>query len=162
MDSASVVARVMGSAEVPLHIVTACGGGRRDGCLVGFAAQASIDPPRLLVCLSVVNMTYRIAITSTALAVHLVPAGRHDLAKLFGGETGDDVDKLAQVSWATGPHGLPLLDDCPARMVGLIESHHDFGDHVGFLLAPQTTAPVPKQQPLRVGEALDVVAGHPA
>jgi flavin reductase (DIM6/NTAB) family NADH-FMN oxidoreductase RutF len=161
VDYASVVARVMGSAEVPLHIVTVCGGGRRDGCLVGFATQASVDPPRLLVCLSVANMTYQLATESTALAVHLVPADRHDLAELFGGETGDEVDKLAQVSWTTGQYGLPLLDDCPARMVGLIESRHTFGDHVGFLLAPETAAPLPKQRPLRVREALDVDPGHP-
>ena len=100
---------------MPLHIVTACHGDRRDGCLVGFATQASMKPARMLVCLSTANLTYRIAVSSPRLAVHLVPADRHDLALLFGGETGDDTDKLSDVAWTAGPGGVPLLDDCPRQ-----------------------------------------------
>ena len=39
-------------------VVTAAAGDDREGCLVGFATQASIDPPRILVCLSVENATF--------------------------------------------------------------------------------------------------------
>lgn len=162
MDDASVVARVMGSADVPLHIVTAFDGRRRDGCLVGFATQASIDPGRLLVCLSVANLTYRVAAGSQVLAVHLVPRERHDMAELFGGETGDEMDKLARTGWTPGPHGAPLLDACPVRMVGTVESRHPFGDHEGFLLAPIRDTNVPQQDALHVREAFDIEPGHPA
>ena len=55
----------------PMIIVTTAGGGRRAGCLVGFATQAGIDPPRFLVCLSVVNRTYRVARNASHLAVQL-------------------------------------------------------------------------------------------
>src|SRR5438105_4058618 len=58
--------------EYPMYVVTAAAGGRRDGCLVGFATQCSIHPPRFLVCLSVKNRTFRIAETASVLAVHLV------------------------------------------------------------------------------------------
>jgi flavin reductase (DIM6/NTAB) family NADH-FMN oxidoreductase RutF len=156
------LARVMGSAQAPLHVVTACDGDRRDGCLVGFATQAGIDPPRALVCLSVQNLTYRIARSSPALAVHLVPDGRRDLAELFGGTTGDDTDKLAQVAWTEGPYGLPLLDECPVRMVGTVESRHPFGDHEGFLLAPVGDRSLARQRALPVSDALDIEPGHPA
>jgi flavin reductase (DIM6/NTAB) family NADH-FMN oxidoreductase RutF len=158
----TAVARVMGSDQAPLHIVTACDGSRRDGCLVGFATQASLKPARMLVCLSLLNLTYRIALRSPALAVHLVPRTRHDLAELFGGETGDEVDKLARTGWTPGPHGLPLLDGCPVRLVGMVEARYSFGDHEGFLLAPLDGEMLPAQQALRTSEASDIDPGHPA
>jgi flavin reductase (DIM6/NTAB) family NADH-FMN oxidoreductase RutF len=162
MDEGSSVARVMGAREMPLHIVTAYDGSRRDGCLVGFATEASMHPPRLLVCLSLANLTHRIAVSSPALAVHLVPVHRHDLAELFGGETGDEVDKLARVAWTAGPHELPLLDECPVRLVGRVVSRHPFGDHEGFLLEPLEDTELPRQDAMATREALDIRPGHPA
>lgn len=161
MSRETLVERVADSGAMPLHIVTACHGVRRDGCLVAFATQASMKPARMLVCLSTANLTYRIAVSSPALAVHLVPADRHDLAVLFGGRTGDDADKLADIAWTAGPGGLPLLDDCPVRLIGRVVSRHPFGDHEGFLLEPLEDADVAKQEPLLTREAGDIQAGHP-
>lgn len=162
MTELDLVERVAGAGSMPLHIVTACHGDRRDGCLVGFATQASMRPARMLVCLSRANLTHSIAASSPALAVHLVPADRHDLAVLFGGQTGDDTDKLADIPWRAGPGGLPLLDECPVRLIGRIVSRHAFGDHEGFLLEPLEDGDVGKQEPLLTREALDVRPGHPA
>jgi flavin reductase (DIM6/NTAB) family NADH-FMN oxidoreductase RutF len=122
--------------DYPMFIVTTAAGGERSGCLVGFATQASIDPSRFLVCLSVKNHTYRVARAATHLAVHFVPADREDLAELFGGETGDEVDKFARTEWHEGPGGVPLVDGCANRFAGLILERLDFGDHVGHLLEP--------------------------
>ncbi len=161
MSLDALVERVAGSCAMPLHIVTACQGGRRDGCLVAFATRASMKPARILVCLSTANLTYRIAVSSPALAVHLVPADRHDVAVLFGGRTGDDTDKLSDIAWTAGPGGLPLLDDCPVRLIGRVLSRHPFGDHEGFLLEPLEDADVDKQEPLLTREANDIRPGHP-
>ena len=161
MSRETLVERVADSGAVPLHIVTACHGERRDGCLVAFATQAGMKPARMLVCLSTANLTYRIAVSSPALAVHLVPADRHDLAVLFGGRTGDDTDKLSDIAWTAGPGGLPLLDDCPVRLIGRLVSRHPFGDHEGFLLEPLEDADVAKQEPLLTREAMDIRPGHP-
>ena len=70
--------------------MTAGGGDERDGCLVGFTTQCSIDPPLFLVCISVKNRTHRIAEGADHLVVHVVPEERRDLAELFGGETADE------------------------------------------------------------------------
>ena len=83
------------------------------------------------------------------------------LAALFGGETGDDTDKLSGVAWTAGPGGVPLLDDCPVRLVGRIVSRHPFGDHEGFLLEPLGDADVARQEPLLTRDAMDVPPGHP-
>jgi flavin reductase (DIM6/NTAB) family NADH-FMN oxidoreductase RutF len=122
--------------DYPMFIVTAAAGGERAGCLVGFATQASIDPPRFLVCLSIRNRTYRVAREAGALGVHCVPADAEDLAELFGGETGDDVDKFAEVDWHEGPEGVPVIEACANRFVGRVLARVDAGDHVAFVLEP--------------------------
>ncbi len=128
---------LMGELDYPMLIVTVADGETRAGCLVGFATQASIHPPRFLVGLSIKNRTYRVARDAQRLAVHFVPAARDDLAELFGGETGDEVDKFERCEWQRGPHGLPLLDGCPNRFTGRVLDRIEFGDHVGFVLAPE-------------------------
>ena len=65
-----------------------------------------------------------------------MPADAERLAELFGGETGDEVDKFGRCAWHEGPGGVPLLDDCPNRFVGRVLSRVDAGDHDAFLLEP--------------------------
>src|SRR6185503_7381771 len=104
-----------------------------DGCLVGFATQCSIDPIRFLVCLSNKNKTYRVARDATHMALHVVPGDRGDLAELFGGETADEVDKLAQVESTPGPGGVPLIAGCP-HVAGALLDRFEVWDHVAFVL----------------------------
>ena len=146
----------------PLLIVTAPGRPPA-GCLVGFATQASIDPPRMLVCLSIKNATARAAQAARVLAVHAVPAARLDLARLFGEETADDgVDKFAHCAWSPGPEDVPLLDDCPTRFVGLIHARLGLGDHDGLLLTPISGHAGPDVDVVRVPDADGFHPGHPA
>jgi flavin reductase (DIM6/NTAB) family NADH-FMN oxidoreductase RutF len=128
----SLVERLHG----PMLIVTTVADGEHAGCLVGFATQTGIHPPRFLACISDKNRTCRVAEHARALAVHLVPADRRDLAELFGGETGDDTDKFARTDWREGPDGLPLLDGCPSWFAGRILERIPLGDHVGHLVEP--------------------------
>src|ERR1700722_1729493 len=86
----------------PMYIVTAAADGERAGCLVGFATQASIDPPRMLVLLSKANRTFQVALASDTLAVHFLSRANQGLAAVFGEETGDDVDKFAGCQWREG------------------------------------------------------------
>ena len=104
--------------DYPMYIVTVGLSGQaepesRSGCLVGFATQCSLNPPRFLVCISKANHTYKLARRAPVLALHIIGPAQHDLAELFGGETGDDVDKFADCRWRPGPGGVPLLTECP-------------------------------------------------
>lgn len=135
--------------DFPMFVVTtaAADDGERSGCLVGFTTQTSIDPPRYLVCLSVANHTAQVARRAELLALHLVPRDRFEISELFGEQTGDEVDKFARCSWRAGPDGVPLLDDCPTRLVGRILERLPAGDHLAHLLRP---------------EAVDLAGGGPA
>lgn len=148
--------------DYPMFVVTAASGRERAGCLVGFATQASIDPPRMLVCLSTANHTYRVAARAALLGVHALAPQQRELAELFGGSTGDEVDKLAQCSWHPGPDGVPLLEEVPRRLVGRILSRHELGDHVGFLLEPVAVDAEDTGDGLGYEQVEDVEPGHPA
>jgi flavin reductase (DIM6/NTAB) family NADH-FMN oxidoreductase RutF len=127
---------IVGDLEYPMFIITARAGDERLGCLVGFATQTSIDPPRFAVCLSHNNRTFRRGRDARVLGVHCVPADADDLAELFGGETGDAVDKFARVDWHDGPEGVPVLDRCTNWFAGRVLTRLDAGDHDLFLLEP--------------------------
>jgi flavin reductase (DIM6/NTAB) family NADH-FMN oxidoreductase RutF len=147
--------------EYPMFIVTARAGEERLGCLIGFATQTSIDPPRFAVCLSRKNRTHRRGRDSPALAVHCVAADAPDLAELFGGETGDEVDKFTRCEWHDGPEGLPILDRCERWFVGRVVDRVDAGDHELFLLEPVAASPG-REEDFTFYRAKRIEPGHPA
>jgi len=145
----------------PAYVVTTAAGAERDGCLVGFASQCSIDPPRFVVWLSKENRTYRIALSAATLVVHLLRQGDHDLAHLFGSETGDEVDKFEDIEWRPGPDDCPVLARCD-WFAGSIIERVDTGDHVAFLLAPhEGHCERSGTRQLGMHEIGDIEAGHP-
>jgi len=135
-DAHAIFEELVGQLEYPMFLVTAAAAGERAGCLVGFATQASIDPGRFLVGLSRANRTFRVAQDAEVIVVHFLPEDAGDLAELFGGETGDEVDKFAQVAWEPGPGGAPVLQRLDHWFAGRVLERWDFGDHVGHLLEP--------------------------
>ena len=78
------------------------------------------------------------AARSDHLAVHVLSRRHIGLAHLFGGQTGDQVNKFDHCSWHTGPEGMPILDDAVAWFVGKTLKRIDLGDHIGYLLEPVT------------------------
>jgi flavin reductase (DIM6/NTAB) family NADH-FMN oxidoreductase RutF len=150
--------------DPPVYVVTATADGERAGCLVGFASQCSLSPVRFAVWLSKVNHTYRVACRATFLGVHLLGREQHGLARLFGSETGDRVDKFTRARWAPGSEGVPVLDDACAWFVGRIEDRADWGDHVGFALTPVDggARPLPRGSVLTLRDVIDLNPGHPA
>jgi flavin reductase (DIM6/NTAB) family NADH-FMN oxidoreductase RutF len=154
--------QLAGELDYPMFVVTAVADGERSGCLVGFATQTSIHPPRFLTCVSKRNHTYRVALRASHLAVHVVPEDALELAEVFGGETGDEVDKLARCPWHEGPHGTALLDDAPTRFVGEVLWRHDAGDHDAFLLAPVWAEHAEGRGALGFQRAKGIHPGHEA
>ncbi|MDX6593111.1 MAG: hypothetical protein QOJ13_2307 [Gaiellales bacterium] len=145
--------------DAPMYIVTATNGRERAGCLIGFATQVSISPGRFLACVSVKNHTHGVAADARRLAVHAVPRDRKDIAELFGGQTGDEVDKFALCAWTPADDGTPLLDHCPGRFIGDVIERFDLGDHTGHLLRPVAAWPDDGPQ-LTMRHAMEIDPGH--
>ena len=150
-------------ADASMVIVTTVAGDERSGCLVGFHSQCGMEPPRYAVWLSKANHTHDLAERAAIVAVHFVPASRHDLAELFGGTSGDGVDKLSLCDWTPGPEGVPLLDGCPDRFVGRRVAWTNVdADHSCAVLEPILAAASDTAAWLRLSDVTDIEPGHDA
>ena len=144
-------------------VVTTASGRVRAGCLVGFHAQCSIDPPEYAIWLSKANHTYRVGALADTFAVHFLGAEHEGLAELFGTVSGDDTDKFERCAWSRGPDGVPLLDDVPDRFVGRRTGLFDPGtDHVCVVLSPLEVHADGSPDRLWLGEVRDLEPGHDA
>lgn len=154
---------LMSSLDTPLIVVTTAEGGEQAGCLVGFHAQSSIDPDRYCVWLSKANYTYRVGLRASHLAIHFLARGDLALARRFGTLTGDRTDKFAGLRVSRGPGGVPVLEDCPHRLIlRRVVLLDEGGDHVcvtGEPLDAQSSGPF---EPLRLSQAGDLEPGHGA
>jgi flavin reductase (DIM6/NTAB) family NADH-FMN oxidoreductase RutF len=156
--------RITATLDTPMVIVTTRAGDEMDGCLVGFTTQCSIDPSHYLVCLSKQNRTYEIARRASTLVVHMLhdDGGDRSLARLFGEETGHEVDKLAQCNWEPGPDGVPVIRSCD-WFGGPILDRVDLGDHVGFAFAVRGGRAVRTgERYLGLADVRKLDAGNPA
>ena len=143
-------------------VVTAVAGTERSGCLVSFSSQCSIRPVRFVVWISKANHTYAVARDADRLAVHLLTREQHELAALFGGQTGDRTDKFAHVPWTHGHGGSVVMEEAAAWFVGRVEQRVDGGDHVGFVLTPEDWGSRADGPLLRLDDTRDISPGHPA
>ena len=154
---------IVSSLDNPLIVVTTAEGAEQAGCLVGFHAQSSIDPDRYCVWLSKANHTYRVGLRASYLAVHFLTGGDLALARRFGTLTGDRTDKFAGLRVSPGPGGVPVLEDCPHRLIlRRVVLLDEGGDHVcvtGEPLDAQSSGPF---EPLRLSQAGHLEPGHGA
>jgi flavin reductase (DIM6/NTAB) family NADH-FMN oxidoreductase RutF len=131
--------RVIEPVDPVAVIVTCASGGDRAGCLVTFSGPCSIEPPRYAVWLSHRNRTYRVALRSAELVVHMLTRDDLPLAEYFGGVSGMDEDKFTRVPWSDCG-GTPLLHAGGGWLRGRILSRGPGqgadGDHTCFVLAP--------------------------
>ena len=151
--------RLVATLDYPLYVVTTVVEQQPTGCLIGFATQCSIHPPRFLACISKKNHTLSLAVRAPTLAVHIIDKKNKRIAELFGGETGDDVDKFSRVRWHF-VHGAPVVDACDRWFAGLVLERLDLGDHVGFLLEPIDTEQHATSEQLTFQKARDIEPGH--
>jgi flavin reductase (DIM6/NTAB) family NADH-FMN oxidoreductase RutF len=149
--------------DYPYHVVTAQSPeADMSGCLAGFVTQCSIDPPNFLVCISKVNHTFGVAERAAGMGLHLLGEDQVDLARLFGEETGDLVDKFASVDWRLGSTGAPLLVDVAVSMEGQILGHFSVGDHEAFLMRGVRSVAGAHPGLLTLRSAPPLQPGHPA
>jgi flavin reductase (DIM6/NTAB) family NADH-FMN oxidoreductase RutF len=146
-----------------MYIVTALArDGERGGCLVGFATQCSIHPPRFIACISKENRTFDVVGKADAVVVHFLGAEQLDLATLFGHETGDEVDKFGLCGWSPGPEGIPVLVGVPGWFAGRVLDRFDLGDHAGLWLEPFAAEDAGRPVNLAFQAVKPVEPGHPA
>jgi flavin reductase (DIM6/NTAB) family NADH-FMN oxidoreductase RutF len=128
--------QLMAMLDSPVFVVTTQADGQPSGCLVSFATQIGVRPPRFLVGIPKDHHNLGVASTFEYLAVHLLSQQGRGLAELFGDETVDQLERFRRCSWRVGPRGMPILDNAAAWFVARALNWSDVGDHVCNLLEP--------------------------
>lgn len=154
---------LVGGIDYPMFVVTARDDDGPSGCLVGFLTQGSIDPPRLVVLISKANHTYGVATHTSQLVVHFLHEGNLELARLFGEETGDQVDKFDRWDWeSVSGVGPPVLKGTRGWVAGQVLDRMDAGDHVAHVVSVERARVdgPPGQLPFHLVRGFS--PGHPA
>jgi flavin reductase (DIM6/NTAB) family NADH-FMN oxidoreductase RutF len=144
-----------------MYIVTCDDGRERSGCLIAFATQISVDPPRYVIGISRENHTHGVIRGASHVAVHVLTRDDCDLARLFGGRSGDRIDKFDRCRWHRGPDRVPLLDDCPRWFVGRIVDRLEGGDHTLHVIEVVEASCERDGPRLTYQQVKDLPPGHP-
>ncbi|GAA4523079.1 flavin reductase family protein [Amycolatopsis samaneae] len=120
--------RAMGRFATGVAVVTATGtDGTPHGMTVNSLTSVSLDPPLLLVCLTI-GARSTDAVTGTGrFAVNILSARQEHLALRFA-RRGED--HFAGLPVTTGSHAVPIVPDALAHLDCAVERHFTAGDHV--------------------------------
>ena len=105
-----------------------------DGKLVGLTANSfnsvSLDPPLVLWSLARAAASMLAFSTGSHYAVNILSADQQALARRFAAK---GVDRFANVAFADGAGGAPLLSGAAATFECFNRSRYEEGDHVIFV-----------------------------
>jgi flavin reductase (DIM6/NTAB) family NADH-FMN oxidoreductase RutF len=108
-----------------VYVICAEHGGARGGLAVAWATQVGTD--QILICVGGQSATRPLILGSRAFGLSVLTREQVDLARVFGTQSSEDVDKFENVAWHTAVTGSPLLDDCGAAFDCRVEAVHDHG-----------------------------------
>lgn len=119
----------MGQFATGVTVVT----GMSDGQPVGFVAQSfvsvSLEPPLIAVCPGRQSSSWPKIRTAGAFAVNVLAADQRAVCDSFSRPGTEARDKFADIEWAPGVHGQPLLAQVLLQVECDLTAEHEAGDH---------------------------------
>jgi len=93
-------------------VVTTASGVERAGLTATAVCSLSMNPPRILACVNLSGMTYRLLSQSRRMVVNVLGTQHQDVAKRFGGIVGDSSDDRFTVhQWDISENCAPKFKD---------------------------------------------------
>jgi flavin reductase (DIM6/NTAB) family NADH-FMN oxidoreductase RutF len=123
----------MSRAATFVAVATTDGPGGREGVTISSLTSVSADGerPSLLACIHHRSPAAVAILQNRAFCANLLGEAQQDLANLFAGRGSTErAERFAQVDWATGPLGQPILAgatavfECRLATAMLWETHH--------------------------------------
>lgn len=111
-------------------VVTAMDEETPRGLAVNAFASISLDPPTVMICVQRTSSTHDCLYTTDNLAINILSVDQLDVVNVFAGKS---LDKFAQVDWAPGPHGSPLIARSSAQMEVEIRERLQASTHTVFI-----------------------------
>jgi flavin reductase (NADH) len=131
----------MANLSAAVNVVTTDGPHGLAGMTVSAACSVTDDPPTMLVCLNRSSGSHPVVLANGRLCVNVLATDQQDLAEHFAGAT--DVrtsQRFGHGSWDFRTHGVPVLEDALASIVGRIVTEHVQGSHgVAFVAVEAVT-----------------------
>lgn len=120
----------MANLSAAVTIITTDGVSGRAGITVSAVSSVTDSPPTLLVCVNQSSFSHDIFRTNRRIAVNVLGTQHEQLAMLFAGATGvPTAERFEWPLWDHDSHGVPVLNDAAAVLVGSIGSEISRGSH---------------------------------
>ena len=134
VDAASLK-NTAGAFPSGVTIITACCGNKPIGLTISSFTSVSLDPPLLLVCVARTATSLPALRMNAPIGINILARDQDWLAKRFASR---HEDRFSDVSYRSGPHGVPLLAGVAAWLDGHIARIYDGGDHLILLVRAHT------------------------
>lgn len=124
-------------AAISQHVSTVCVitttfEGQRYGLTATAVSSVSAEPPRLLVCINRGGKTHDVILRSRLFCVNVLTEDQRDVAMVFAGMGGKDVDRFATGDWTTLGTGAPVLGGAAAALDCVLGDSIDQASHTVF------------------------------
>ncbi|MCL1848842.1 MAG: flavin reductase [Clostridiales bacterium] len=135
--------------------------GKRNGCIINTATQATSEPGRVLATMMKTNLTTELITKKGSMTISVLSIDCPlDTVAHFGMNTGRDKDKFADVAYETDAMGNPyILEGVIARFHCKVEQTIDLGSHYLFVCAVEDCLPLGDAEPMTYAEYRRLKAG---
>jgi flavin reductase (DIM6/NTAB) family NADH-FMN oxidoreductase RutF len=116
-----------------LHAVSVRDGDAVNAFTANWIAQASFEPPMVMVAVENDGRSIDMMRHSGAFAVNVYESGQREFAGHFGRRSKTNPDKMAGQSYESGATGAPLLTDALGYLECAIRAEAPAGDHTVFI-----------------------------
>ncbi|MEU4227761.1 flavin reductase [Nonomuraea sp. NPDC026600] len=132
----------MANLSAAVNVVTTDGRHGRAGVTVSAACSVTDAPPTMLVCVNRSSSSHDIVLANGRVCVNVLGTDQEELAMHFAGATNvPTAERFGEGSWDFDTHGVPVLRDALASVVGRIITRRTQGSHtVAFVEIDAVTA----------------------
>ena len=117
---------VLGHFCTGVAVITGHDGNRPFGFACQSVTSVSLDPPYVSFCPAHTSSSWPKMRTTGRVCINILAVGQVSVSATFAAS---GTDKFAEVSWARGANGCPVLDGALASIEADVEFEHAAGDH---------------------------------
>lgn len=117
----------------PVTVVTSKFGNKINGMTAAWVAQASFNPPLIMVSIAPERYTHDLIQKSRVFAVNILADYQLEVGKHFGFTSGRRVDKCSGIAHGPKKTGAPILKDSFGYLDCKLLSAFKAGDHTVFV-----------------------------
>ena len=122
----STMRAVLGHFCTGVAVITGHDGARPYGFACQSVTSVSLDPPYVSFCPAHTSSSWPKMRTAGRVCINVLAVGQRSLSATFATS---GTDKFAEVSWAPGANGAPVIDGALASIEADVEFEHVAGDH---------------------------------